>query len=361
MIVNNVFSKYVLILYLSIVPNILLSKSFVFFSPNDNVSSKLIECIKSTKHKIHAAVYMLTDKRVANALIAAHDRGVDVQLVTDSSCLENEFGKVDLLKENGVEVFVFKSHSNKDKYSNQLMHNKFALLDNKLWTGSYNWTVSADKKNHENVIYTDDIDIYKRYEKQFQLLKEKSVSRILARNKKRVKKRVYSESSNKKNEKELRSKIIKALKYLPGFKAVFVGRGSTDYIEELKSLARSLKLKNKILFEGYKDYRSLLSYYRKSFVLVLPSLYEGLPKVVLESLACGTPVVASGFNTRSPIKGLYLLKELTPKLIADKIKAIRRSKVDVDTKFIENHYSWLSRANELAYYYDKVLQKKINK
>ena len=30
------------------------------------------------------------------------------------------------------------------------MHNKFVLLDNQIWTGSYNWTVSAKKRNKEN-------------------------------------------------------------------------------------------------------------------------------------------------------------------------------------------------------------------
>jgi phosphatidylserine/phosphatidylglycerophosphate/cardiolipin synthase-like enzyme len=33
-----------------------------------------------------------------------------------------------------------------------LMHNKYAIIDHQVWTGSFNWTVSADTKNQENVV-----------------------------------------------------------------------------------------------------------------------------------------------------------------------------------------------------------------
>ena len=151
--------------------------------------------------------------------------------------------------------------------------------------------------------------------------------------------------------------VIKSLKYLRGFNATFVGRGSDLYLEELKDLAKSEKVADRIRFEGYIPYKELLPYYRRAAVFVLPSLYEGLPKVVLEALSCGTPVIASGFEVKSPIDGLYLSQSFTPKELADKIVSVMKSNRKVDTDFIENFYSWNCRASELQRIYEKIISK----
>ncbi|MFH1565748.1 MAG: glycosyltransferase family 4 protein [bacterium] len=148
--------------------------------------------------------------------------------------------------------------------------------------------------------------------------------------------------------------IIKSLKYLKGFKAVFIGRGADSYIEELLELARIEKVENRIEFKGYVPYSEILPFYRTCAVFVLPSLYEGLPKVVLEALSCGTPVVASGFEVKSPITGLYIAQSFTPKDLADRIEIISKSNQKVDTEFIEKYYSWNSRAEEVQRIYEKV-------
>lgn len=149
--------------------------------------------------------------------------------------------------------------------------------------------------------------------------------------------------------------IIRGLKYLKGFKAVFVGRGSESYINELIALAKKEKVAEKIKFEGYVPYKELLPFYRRASVFVLPSLYEGLPKVVLEALSCGTPVVASGFAVKSPINGLYIYESFTPKDLADKIISVSKESQKVDTEFIENFYSWNCRALEIQRIYEKIV------
>jgi phosphatidylserine/phosphatidylglycerophosphate/cardiolipin synthase-like enzyme len=54
------------------------------------------------------------------------------------------------------------------------MHHKFMVVDNRsLVTGSYNWTRSAAKYNHENVLLTRDPGAVRSFLKEFDLLWQK--------------------------------------------------------------------------------------------------------------------------------------------------------------------------------------------
>ena len=51
------------------------------------------------------------------------------------------------------------------------MHHKFAISDNKLLlNGSYNWTKSASTENNENIAVTNDINLVKSFQKEFERL-----------------------------------------------------------------------------------------------------------------------------------------------------------------------------------------------
>ena len=62
---------------------------------------------------------------------------------------------------------------------------------------------------------------------------------------------------------------------------------------ELEKCARRLNLMDMIAWHGWQEKDGLLDLYRQADVVVNPSLYEGLPNVILEAMACGLPVVAS--------------------------------------------------------------------
>ena len=83
---------------------------------------------------------------------------------------------------------------------------------------------------------------------------------------------------------------IEALRRLQDFNLVIVGDGPSR--EELVQLARSLGVEQRVCFMSAMPQPELRSLYSSADVLLLTSTREGWPNVVLESLACGTPVVA---------------------------------------------------------------------
>jgi len=96
--------------------------------------------------------------------------------------------------------------------------------------------------------------------------------------------------------------LIEALQQLKvtgmPFKLLLVGEmlhgglhGSDDYSESLKEQIKSSGLQEQVIYLGNQDQVELI--YPACDFTVLPSLFEGTPNVVLESMACGVPVIAT--------------------------------------------------------------------
>jgi len=151
--------------------------SQAYFAPGDNLTTIFIDLVDSEEKSIHGAIYMFTDKKIAQALVNAHQRGVDVQIVIDQVSM-NSYGKVKFLKENEVSVLVHRTEEF-NPYTMALMHNKFFIFGcnkNKaplLWTGSWNCTVRGTSYNDENVIIIDDLGLIKSFTENFNRLQDR--------------------------------------------------------------------------------------------------------------------------------------------------------------------------------------------
>ena len=91
------------------------------------------------------------------------------------------------------------------------------------------------------------------------------------------------------------------------FKILIIGDGPLS--AGLKFKVKSLKLEDDVIFYGRaKDSREIAELMNKSKILVMPSYNEGGPRVVLEAMACGVPVLATNvglmpdFEDKSAVK-----------------------------------------------------------
>jgi teichuronic acid biosynthesis glycosyltransferase TuaC len=84
---------------------------------------------------------------------------------------------------------------------------------------------------------------------------------------------------------------IEALTRLPGYRLAIIGTGGEW--QALEGLANRIGVAARVMFCGSVPQAELSRYYSAADVLLLCSSREGWPNVLLESMACGTPVVAT--------------------------------------------------------------------
>ena len=130
-----------------------------------SVAGRLIEKINAAQTSIHIASFEFDLTPVADALIAARQRGVDVRWVTDDehgleSDEEPGHGQFAMLQDSGIEV--------RSDERSALMHNKFWIFDRQtVWTGSTNITESGVFKQNNNVLVIHSPQLAGIYEAEF--------------------------------------------------------------------------------------------------------------------------------------------------------------------------------------------------
>ena len=126
------------------------------FSPDGHCSSLILEAISSARETVRVQAYSFTARPIAEALIDARRRGVDVAVIVDKSQTSERYSVMDLLTEAGIPLYV--------DYCCAIAHNKVMVIDSKkVVTGSYNFTQSAESRNAENLLVIDDDKMAKAY------------------------------------------------------------------------------------------------------------------------------------------------------------------------------------------------------
>ncbi len=160
--------------------------------------------------------------------------------------------------------------------------------------------------------------------------------------------------------------LIEALKILNqelNVKLILVGTGSEE--EKIKKQIRYLGLDDKVKhFKNIPD-KLMFQLYTLADISVTPTLYEGLPLVVLEAMACGKPIVASNVSevpqaVKDGVNG-FLVPPRDPKAIADKVLEIYDKdlfmKMGRASKEIVKNYDWSRIAKMAIKKYEELIEK----
>ena len=143
----------------------------VRFSPNDKCLDFIVSVIDSAKSTINVQAYSYTAKCIAEALVRAKKRGVDVRILLDRSQLSAQGSQIYFSQNNNIYVAI--------DYVPGIAHNKVMIIDDeKVLTGSFNWTISAEKRNAENLLLITDKHIAKKYKDNW-IARDKKATKLL--------------------------------------------------------------------------------------------------------------------------------------------------------------------------------------
>jgi phosphatidylserine/phosphatidylglycerophosphate/cardiolipin synthase-like enzyme len=121
------------------------------FSPLGHCDQVLVSWINTSRKSLDGAIYGLTDKTIADALIRAHRRGVRVRVVHDKTQAAGKRAVSEVLAQSGIPVRIQRGSEG------GILHHKFLIIDSSyVITGSFNWTRNASSKNDENFVVLDD-------------------------------------------------------------------------------------------------------------------------------------------------------------------------------------------------------------
>jgi D-inositol-3-phosphate glycosyltransferase len=155
---------------------------------------------------------------------------------------------------------------------------------------------------------------------------------------------------------------ISGLSAGPGLTLLVVGgdeEGQPE-MERLRDLSRSLEIEDAVNFVGAVPQEDLPLYYSAADVCVVPSHYESFGLVALESMACGTPVVATRVGSMESVvshgRNGYLVKDNAPVNLADAIAALTSSPVaqndsadSIRRSIAEYDWAYIAEAMEEEY------------
>lgn len=134
----------------------------VFYNKTESIPGQIIKELQTSKHYAYLAMYTLTQQDLADALIAAKLRGLDVKIVLDysQSLLEQEKPLISKLKKYNIDLKIpFRSTG--------IMHMKMLVTDEGYASGSFNWTNSASNINEEVIEIGHNQAIHDQYLKIF--------------------------------------------------------------------------------------------------------------------------------------------------------------------------------------------------
>lgn len=131
----------------------------IYYNHDTQANVAVTNTIQDADKFVYFAIYTFTRQDIADALLAAKHRGLDVRGIVDKSqskSLDAQKSIVKDLQDAGIAI-VMNDH-------NYIMHMKTVVTDKGYVSGSYNWTAAATDNNDEIIEVGKDEAIRKQYQ-----------------------------------------------------------------------------------------------------------------------------------------------------------------------------------------------------
>lgn len=137
--------------------------------------------------------------------------------------------------------------------------------------------------------------------------------------------------------------VIRAMQHLPGLHLAIVGGGPLR--GDLENLIASLRLTDRVRLVGQVPQAELKTYYSAADALVLASSREGWANVLLESMACGTPVAATPVSGTAelitePAAGRIIAQRSVEAIVETLKDLLSNPPARADTRAVAEGFSW---------------------
>ena len=136
-----------------------------YFSPSDNTTIAIANAIKSAESELQFALLTFTNNELGDAVLDAHDGGVDVRGIVDN--VNDQGSEFDYLMGQGVNIT--------DDNTTQSTHHKYAIIDAndvgsdpQVVLGSHNWSGGAETRNDENTLIVHNANVANIYLQEFE-------------------------------------------------------------------------------------------------------------------------------------------------------------------------------------------------
>ena len=132
----------------------------VYFSPHGGCTEAVVDAINTAKTTILVQAYSFTSIPIAQALVNAKHRGVEVLVILDKSQRRERKSSADFVVHEGIPTWIDEKPT--------IAHNKVVVIDSHMVvTGSFNFTKAAEEKNTENLLVIDDPELAVKYTKNW--------------------------------------------------------------------------------------------------------------------------------------------------------------------------------------------------
>ncbi|MBL8017481.1 MAG: glycosyltransferase, partial [Ignavibacteria bacterium] len=171
-----------------------------------------------------------------------------------------------------------------------------------------------------------------------------------------------SRFDEQKNQKMILQAAYFLVKKFPNMKFVFVGDGK--YLHQMRDLARESNIENNIIFAG--EQKNLPDFYSIFDIFLFPTLWEGMPFVLLEAMASRLPIICSAIpNLLEVIKPNYSALTIDPLDMDDLFQKVSslyqdanmRDKIAQNAMIESTQYDESEIIPRIAAIYEEVIQR----